>query len=373
MSSSRQLDDAVSIYAPSTTSSLPSPPHSPTQPQRSVRWKYENAVHPHAEFTKTKFMNKLFGGHSVSPHTPANSFRQVPSQDDSASTIEPSVMLLHHRISEDAMSHSSSMLHHNELRPPARWQHHDPPPPSATTQSRRTSPKVPERRKFFMERLFTVARRHVDEASSIAPPNQPNHAPPVVVLDTVDSATDASVENNERRSNKPWMRPLPVTSSPVTEPQSQHWYHPSLLPLDEDERVYLPAQLPALEEPVESIAPPTRWQLFWEDWVHSATSLHCIASCSAADFRCDDTSDFRSQAEVDFLSMHSSYTPDDDDDTFRGGGGDPYALRAEESLISGTTFETWDEERNSSYLSGWGSPATNDDATSFSSQNSAWI
>jgi hypothetical protein len=386
MSSSRILDDAVSIFEPSVAP-LPAPPLSSMN--RSVRWKYENATSAvEQDPNRAKFMNKLFGG--VSSRTPANSFRHVLSQDDS-STVESSVVL--HMV--DTSQLTSYIRDELRLRtfgndsPDApHLSEMPPPPPSATTKTRQTSPKIPERRKFFMDKLFTVSRLHVNEAGVPSSPGKatiPRRNPITCTIDGDSTTTDANSSIEERGDpvevEKPWVRTQTIVS-PV--PEQQNWYEPPS-PAIEQERVLVPTNLPPLlplkrpkEEDVEakSVA-PRRWKLYWDDWVHAATSLHCIASCSAADFRCDDTSEFRSQMEdeeEDFFSMPSfdSIGHDNHRGPYAAFGGD-----ADDSLISSTAFEndTLDERYASSdYWSGFGSPTTTgDDATSFSSQNSAWL
>jgi hypothetical protein len=352
---------------------------------RSVRWKYANASSSvDHEPNRAKFMNKLFGG--ASSKTPANSFRLVLSQDDS-STIESSV-LLHTVDTSHIRDELRLRIFGNESRDSPHLAEL-PPPPSATTKTRNISPKIPERRKFFMDKLFTVSRLHVNEAGMPSSPGKTkisSRNPITHPIDGDSTTTDANSSVDETSEplelEKQWVRTQTIVS-PVAE--QQNWYPPPIL---EEERILVPAKIPPLlpmkrrkeEEEVQDRPVARRqWQLYWDDWVHAATSLQCITSCSSADFRCDDTSEFRSQMgeeEEDFFSVNSLFS--NEDDTYRGpsaafgggGGGD-------DSLISDSAFEndTWGERNGSSdYWSGWGSPTTTgDDTTTFSSQNSAWL
>lgn len=144
-------------------------------------------------------MNKLFGG--VSSRTPANSFRHVLSQDDS-STVESSVVL--HMV--DTSQLTSYIRDELRLRtfgndsPDAPHLSEMPsPPPSATTKTRQTSPKIPERRKFFMDKLFTVSRLHVNEAGVPSSPGKAtiprrNRIPCTIDGDSTTTDANSSIE-----------------------------------------------------------------------------------------------------------------------------------------------------------------------------------
>jgi hypothetical protein len=184
-SQSVHIDDAVSIYEPDTTKS--------SYCMRSAtiaksRYDTGRKMSNHNE-RQQFFLNKLF--RTVSPKTPANSFRhnfqnngshdERSNNDESTNT---SVLI-------DNNSFSNRSIHQISMAPireyaiveDAKTQTNSsstngitmnlPPSPIAMDQLL-SSKNQPERRKVFMDKLFTVSRMHVSEAgiTSLQSPNK---------------------------------------------------------------------------------------------------------------------------------------------------------------------------------------------------------
>jgi hypothetical protein len=212
-----RIDDAVSIYEPAPSDSSR---HIGSTAKGSRNSHYVMSEHPVATTKRTSsrlrkvhhhnherqqfFLNKLF--RTVSPKTPTNSFRRYNSacheershNDEStngSTSVQHQPPMVMHMTESDGEKDTPSLkldLNHNHTDDPVINITRT----TSTMMMKQPIPQPPpERRKVFIDKLFTVSKMHVNEAGIATAP------PQLLTVSSISIDNDKDNHNNKDNSS----------------------------------------------------------------------------------------------------------------------------------------------------------------------------